>query len=334
MFDTKRLFKQAKALKKTIVFPEAGFSDRTIEAAKYLKKKKIVDVILVGDDSALVIMDKKLANFKIANPKTSPLKEKFVKLLLSRRKEKGLTKEEAEQLVLDPYYFATLMVESGYADGMVTGAEASTAKALKPALQIIGTAKKNEKASSCILLFGKNEFLKDKTLLIADCGLIGNPTSKELEVIANQTIETYELLGLKDPKLAFISYSTKGSAKGDLVEKVQLAAKNFKHNKALFDGELQIDSALVPSVCQHKAPNSPINGDANILVFPDLNTGNAVYKTMQYIGGLTAIGPIMQGLKKPVNDLSRGCSVQDIIIESAITALQCKKEKKNEDISD
>lgn len=334
MFNTEKLFKRAKQLKKTIVFPEAGFSDRTLEAAKYLKKKKIVDVLLVGDDSALVIMDKSLANFKIANPKTSPLREKFVKLLLTKRKDKGLTREEAEQLVLDPYYFGALLVESGYADGMVAGAEEATAKTLKPALQIIGTLKKNEKVSGVIVLYGKNKFLKDKTLLLSDCGVIPNPTEKDLVNIANQTVDTFNMLGLKEPKLAFLSYSTKGSANGELIEKVQNAVKNFKRD-IVFDGECQLDCALVPNICEHKAPNSKLKGDANILIFPDLNSGNITYKAMQYIAGLKAIGPIVQGLKKPVNDLSRGCTVEDIVIVSAITALQSEqKEKKNEDISD
>lgn len=164
MFNKKQLLKQAKKLKKIIVFPEAGFSDRTIQAAKILKKKKIVDVLLVGDDSALVLRDKSLVNFNIVNPKTSSLRDKLVKLLLAKRKDKGLTKEEAEELVLNPYYFATLLVEMGVADGMVSGAESPTAQTVRPALQILGSAKKGELVSSCMLMFGKNKFLKDKTL--------------------------------------------------------------------------------------------------------------------------------------------------------------------------
>lgn len=325
MYKVKELYKQAKSLKKTIVFPEAGFSDRTIKAVKYLKKKKIVDVLLVGDDSALVLMDKDLANYKIANPKTFPNREKLVKLLLNKRKDKGLTREEAEELVLDPYYFATLLVEAGMADGMVSGAESSTAKTIRPALQIIGSAKKGEVVSSCMLMYGENKFLKDKVMLIGDCGIIPNPTAAELKTIASQTVDTYNKLGLKDPKLAFLSYSTKGSASGDAVSKVQEAVKLFKKEGVTFDGELQFDSAMVPSVALQKAPDSPLKGDANILIFPDLNSGNICYKTLQYVGGLKAIGPILQGLKLPVNDLSRGCSVEDIIILSAITAIQSKK---------
>lgn len=325
MFKSKDLLQKAKSLKKTIVFPEAGFSDRTIEAVKYLKKKKIVDVILIGDDSSLVIRDKSLGNFKIANPKTSPLKDKFVKILLSKRKDKGLKKEEAEQLVLDPYYFGALMVEAGVADGMVAGAECSTANSIRPALQIIGPSKKGEKVSSCILMFGKNDILKEKVLLLSDCAVIPDPTSKDLQTIASQSVDTYKQLGLNNPKLAFLSYSSKKSASGEIVEKVRNAANEFKSKDVVFDGELQFDAAMIESVSLHKAPQSPLKGNANILIFPDLNSGNICYKAMQYLGGLKAIGPILQGLKKPVNDLSRGCSVEDIIILSAITALQCVK---------
>ena len=329
MFNEKKLLKQARALKKTIVFPEAGYSDRTIAAIKYLKKKKIVDVLLVGDDSSLVIRDKSLTDYKIVNPKTSPLREKFAKTIYSKRKDKGMTMEEAEELVLDPYYFATLLVDAGIADGMVSGAESTTAQTIKPALQIIGPMKKGELVSSSILLYGKNKFLKDKTLLIGDCGVIPNPTAKELATIADQTTETYRQIGLENPKVAFLSYSTKGSAKGEMVDKVREAAELFKKKGITFDGELQFDAAMVKSVAETKAPQSPVAGDANILIYPDLNTGNISYKTMQYIGGLSAVGPILQGLKKPVNDLSRGCSVEDIIMVAAITALQSVKKGEN-----
>lgn len=329
MFKSKDILKRAKKLKKTIVFPEAGFSDRTIEAVKYLKKKKIVECLLVADESALVLRDKSLGEFKIINPKTSHLKDKLIKILLSKRKDKGMTREEAEELILDPYYFATLLVEAGVAEGMVSGAESSTAQTIRPALQIIGPSRKGELISSCMLMYGKNKFLKDKTLLIGDCGVIPNPTTDDLISIASQTVDTYFQLGLKDPKLAFLSYSSKGSAKGESVEKVQKAYLGLRKQNVVFDGELQFDSAIVPKVAMHKAPNSALKGDANILIFPDLNSGNICYKALQYVGGLKAIGPILQGLKKPVNDLSRGCSAKDIIILAGITAMQSEKKEKS-----
>ena len=330
MFEIKKIFKKAKKLKKTIVFPEAAFSDRTIEAVKYLRKKKLCNVILIGDESAFVIKDKSLVKFTIINPKTSPLKDRLVKVLFEKRKEKGLTKEQAEELVLDPYYFATLLVENGSADGMIAGAECPTATTLRPALQIIGPKKKGDIVSSCMLMFGKNKAMGEKTFLLSDCGVCPNPNSKELATIAEQSVETYKLLGLDDPKLAFLSYSSKGSAKGEEVSKVSEAVGLFKGKNLKFDGEIQFDAAVNKEVAKIKIPDSPIQGDANILIFPDLNAGNINYKTMQYVGGLKAIGPILQGLKKPVNDLSRGCSVEDIIILTVITCLQAIKKGEKE----
>ncbi len=327
MFDIKQLFARAKAKNKTIIFPEAGFSDRTIEAVKFLKKKNICNVILVGDESSLVIRDKSLLSFTILNPKTYAYKNKLIKHLYLKRKDKGLTLEQAEVLVQDPYYFAALLVDLDVADGMVAGAECPTAATLRPALQIIKTAKKGEIASSCFLVFGKNKFLDKRTLLLADCALNENPSSQDLVAIANQTVDTAKQLGLDEMNVAFLSYSSKGSAKSEMTEKVKNAASKFSRPAVVSDGELQLDAALNPSVAKLKVPSSPIQGNANILIFPDLNSGNICYKAIQMFGGVNAIGPIVQGLKKPVNDLSRGCSVQDIIILSTITALQAKETK-------
>ncbi len=327
MFNIKKLYAKARAKGKTIVFPEAGFSDRIISAVKILAKKKICTPILIGDESSLVIRDKSLVNFTIMNPKTSPLKNKVAKHILSKRKDAGLTLAEAENLALDPYYFATAIVDMDIADGMVCGAETSTANSIRPALQIIKANKKGGLVSSSVLLFGRNNFLKGKELLLSDCGLVINPTSEQLAVIADQTVETAKMLDLDAPKVAFLSFSTKGSAKGELVEKVQKAAKLFSKPGVISDGELQIDAALKPEVASLKTPNSQIKGDANILIFPDLNSGNITYKSMQSLGGLNAVGPIMQGLKKPVNDVSRGCTVEDIVTTTAITVLQVKEKK-------
>lgn len=327
MFNLKKLYAKARAKGKSIVFPEAGFSDRIIKAAKILKKKKICNPILIGDESSLVIRDKSLIDFTIMNPKTSQLKAKVAKHIFSKRKLSGISMEEAEKLAMDPYYFATAIVDMDIADGMVCGAETSTANTIRPALQIIKTAKKGGLVTSSIFLFGKNDFLKGKDLLLADSGLVINPTVEQLVTIASQTVETAKLLDLDEPKVAFLSFSTKGSGKHESVEKMQTAAKMFSKPGVISDGELQIDAALRPEVAELKAPNSPLNGDANILIFPDLNSGNITYKTMQMVGGLNAIGPIMQGLKKPVNDVSRGCSVEDIVTTAAITVLQVKEKK-------
>ncbi len=324
----KELYKKAKALQKTIVFPEAGFSDRTLEAVKIIQKKGIAKPILIGDESALILRDKSLINFQIINPKTFQNREEMVNRLYEKRKAKGMTKEQAEELALDPYYFATLLVDAGMADGMVAGAEASTANTVRPALQVIKAKQKGGIVSSCFIMFGKNKFLKDKCLILSDCGVMIHPDENELYQIACQSVETYKSLGFNDPKVAFLSFSTKGSAEDASIDVVRKAYEMFKKTNIPCDGELQFDAAMVENVAKHKAPESPLKGDANILIFPDLNSGNICYKAMQYMGGVNAIGPILQGLNKPVNDLSRGCTVEDIVTVTAVTALQTVKEEK------
>lgn len=333
MFKIDKLVDEAKKRQKTIVFPEVSFSDRTVEAVKYLQKKKIVKVLLVGDASALILRDKIFEHFDIVNPVTFPDRAKLVKTLYEKRKEKGLTMEQAEELEKDPYYFATLLVECGYADGMVAGAEASTATTVKPALQII-KGKNKKPVSSCFLVYGDNKFLDGKALILSDCGVIEKPDADTLCAIAEASLKSASQFKIGTPKVAFLSYSSKGSAKSEDVTKVQEAFEKFhkKEKDVIADGELQFDAAMVPRVAEHKAPKSPLKGDANVLIFPDINAGNICYKVMQYVGGLNAIGPILQNLKKPVNDLSRGCNVNDIVVLSAITALQCEdKESKKGD---
>jgi len=324
MFKMKNLLKEASRRQRTIVYPEAGFSDRIIEAVKKLKKEKIVNPILIGDESSLIVRHKELSGFSIINPKTSSLREKFVKKLMQKRKDKGITQEEAEELVLDPYYFATLLVDEGIADGMVGGAECSTARNIKPALQLIKAEKKGGIVSSFFFMYGKNKFLNGKSLLIADCAVMENPTAEQLVEIANQSVDSARLFQIDEPRLAFLSYSTKGSAKSETAEKMKKANELFKRPAVVSDGELQFDAAMVPRVAQNKDPNGKLGGNSNVLIFPNIDSGNICYKAMQYVGGLNAIGPILQGLKKPVNDLSRGCTVQDIIEISAVTALQAK----------
>lgn len=320
----KLLLKKAKEKFKTIVYPEADFSPRIIEATKIIAKKKIAKVILIGDESSLVLKYGKLDNMQILNPKTSDLAEELSSAFYELRKNKGVTKEEAREILYDPFYFATMLVHLGYADGMVGGAEVSTAKNLKPALQIIKG--KTGLVSSCFMFYGKNKFMKNKPFFLADAGLVEDPTSEGLAEIAGQTVNSAKsFIGL-EPRLAFLSYSTKGSAKGESIDKVRRAYELFKQNSPniIADGEVQLDCALVPEVSARKAPNSELKGQANILIVPDINAGNIVYKAIQYFGGLNAIGPITQGFNKPINDLSRGCNVKDIIILTAITAIQCE----------
>ncbi|MFA6860210.1 MAG: phosphate acetyltransferase [Clostridia bacterium] len=320
------LLAKAKALHKTLVFPEAAFSTRTVNACKFLAKKKIAKVILIGDESALMLSHKRLDKCVIINPKTSVHKDELASELYELRKGKGLTMEEANRLILDPFYFSTMLLNKGLVDGIVAGAESPTATTLRPALQIIKAKEKGGLISSCFVMTGKNKMLgKNPAILLADCGVNISPTSEELAKICSSTIETSIKLGLNVPKVAFVSFSTLGSASGIEVEKVQkaVAIATEKHPDLIVEGEMQIDAAMVKSVAETKAPKSRLKGEANILIFPDLQSGNIAYKIMQRFGNLNAYGPIIQNLKKPVNDLSRGCTVEEIEIVAAITALQC-----------
>lgn len=327
----KYILKNARKKGYTIIFPEAGFSDRTIKATKIIVKNKIANVILVGDESSLVMRFKNLKKFSIVNPKSSELTDQLAQKLYECRRDKGLTMQQAKELILDPYYFSAMMVNEGYADGMVGGAEVSTAQNLRPALQIIKA--KDGLASSCFIIFGKHKKIK-LPIVLADAGLNESPTSQQLTQIAMQTVKTAEdILGIRG-RVAFLSYSTKGSANSDMTQKVVTAYQDFVNQNPdiICDGELQLDSALIERVAKIKCPQSPVCGSANILIAPDLNTGNILYKAIQYFGNLKAIGPIVQGLNCPVNDLSRGCSVKDIVLLTAITVLQCEKNKKLKEI--
>lgn len=328
MFKIDSIFDRARKRQKTIVFPEVSFSDRTFEAVKILQKKNIVKVLLVGDASALILRDKAFEKFDIVNPVTFPEREKLVKTLYEKRKEKGLTFAQADELEKDPYYFATLLVECGFADGMVAGAECTTATSIRPALQIIKGKNKKDPVSSFFLVYGKNKFLKNRPLILSDCGVVENPDADQLCSIASQSVKSAELFSI-EPRVAFLSYSSKGSAKSEAVDKVRLAYEKFskKEKGVVADGEIQFDTAMVPEVANHKAPTSPLKGESNILIFPDIEAGNISYKIIQYIGGLHTVGPILQGLRKPVNDLSRGCTVEDIVVLSAITALQVEEKE-------
>lgn len=318
----KNFIKQARQKNKTIVFPEAGYSDRIIDAVEIIVKKQIAKVILIADESQMAIRFRKLKDVTILNPKTSHLSKDLAKKLYETRKEKGLTEEKASELILDPFYFSVMLLKEGYADGMVAGAEVATSTTLKPALEVIKT--KDGIASSSMMFFGKHKTVK-LPIILADPGLNPNPSSENLAKIAFQTTETFKMFFPEiEPKVAFLSYSTKGSASGELVDKMVKATELFKqeHPEIKADGEMQLDSALIEKVGKKKAPLSPVVGQANVLLVPDLNVGNIVYKSIQYFGHLIAIGPIIQGLNKPVNDLSRGCTVEDIVLLTALTVLQ------------
>lgn len=323
MISLKTVLKLAKKKNKVIVFPEASFSDRIIKVASYFNEKKIAKVVLIGDESALVLRYKNLKGMTIINPKTSDIYGDLVEVLLNKRKSKGLTEEEAKTLVLDPIYFGALLVEVGVADCMVAGAETASSKVIKSALQVIGLKKGAKIASSFMLIQGKNKVMpKGEMLLLADVALNINPTQKEVQEIALQTANSAKNLFDMNPRVALISYSTNGSAGGESAEKMQNASKELKKIDGLVvDGEMQLDCALIPAVSRLKHPSSRVEGRANVLVFPDLQSGNATYKAIERFGSLRAIGPILQGLNKPINDLSRGASFEDILFTSALTIL-------------
>ena len=317
------LINRAKKLKKTIVFPEADFSVRVLEAGIKIAKNDIAKVIFIGDCNSLKTKLAKLeCDIKIIDPNSCDFVDTLVAKVVEMRKHKGVTEDDAKKLLKDPIYFAVTLIACGYADGMVCGAEVPTASTLRPALQIIKS--KSGLVSSYFLFVGENR-VTDSTFMMADCAVVENPTSIEEAEIANLMLEENKKLNLFQPRFAFLSYSTLGSAKSDSITKVQDAYKMFKEKNpnVLAVGEVQFDASVVESVAKTKIKNQEFMGPANMFVVPNIDTGNICYKAIQYFGGLQAIGPITMGFNKPVNDLSRGCTVEDIILVTAITSIQC-----------
>ncbi len=304
---------KAKALHRTVILPE-GNEDRTLKAARMLVDGGFADVILVEDETSIrtnaARLGIDLTGIQIVDPKTLSKAIEFATLIYEKRKAKGNTPEKAAELSIDPIYFATCMLETGMADALVTGALHTTGDMLRPALQIVGTAPGNKTVSSMFLMVMPD----GKLLGFGDCAVIPDPTADQLSDIAIATAKTFKTLTGIEPAVAMLSFSTKGSAEHDMVTKVRTATA-LAHQKApdlLLDGELQFDAAYVPSVGGRKAPGSPVAGKANVFIFPELNAGNIGYKLVQRLAGANAIGPVSQGLAKPANDLSRGCSAEDI----------------------
>lgn len=317
---------RSKALGKTIVLPEAGFSDRIVNAGIICAKEKIAKIVLlVEEDNALAKYDIAQNEYlKVVNVKTHEMREMLVSALYEKRKDKGLTMEGAGSLIDNPVYFGTMMVDLGLADGLVAGAEISTAETFKPAFQIIKGKTKETKVSSFFVMV-RDSGEKEEIFILSDCGINIDPTKEEIVEIAKLSAISAREIGLIDnPKVALLSYSTLGSAEGDDAIKMREAKAMLDAQDLdfVYDGEMQLDSAIVPSVAKLKAPNSPIQGDANVLVFPNLSAGNIGYKLMQRFGGFKAFGPIAQGMRKPINDVSRGANVNDIVQAIAITVLQ------------
>lgn len=321
---------KAKSDVKRIVLPE-GDEPRTVMAASILRKEGIANPVLLGDPEHIraVALDQgvDIDGIEIIDPLTSDKASSYASALYELRKAKGVTEEDAAGLVKDVMYYGIMMIKTGDADGLVSGAVHTTGDMLRPALQIIKTKPEMKIVSSSFLMDCPNKDLGEDGLLVyADCVVMPCPTAEELAYIAVATADTARrLCGFEEPRVAMLSFSTKGSAKHELVSKVSEAVK-IAHEIApdlLLDGEMQFDAALVPSVGSSKAPGSPVAGRANICVFPDLQAGNIGYKITQRIGGAECFA-VLQGLQKPCNDLSRGCSVDDIVNTVAMTAVQAQ----------
>ncbi len=326
-----KLINQAKQNKQTIVLAE-GKDQRIIDAAREIQSQNLANIIVLINEKDLNEETKKIQNegIQVIVIEKSDKLDTYSSLLVDLRKEKGMTKQEADKLLSNTVYFGVMMVKSLDADGMVAGAITSTSDVLRPALQILRTANNVKLVSSFFLMeVPDKNHLRDKVFAFADCGLVANPNADELSEIAVQTAKSFNYLTKEDPLIAMLSYSTLGSATGELVDKVISATKmvKAKYPNLKIDGELQLDAAIVPAVAKLKAPLSRVAGYANVLVFPDLQSGNIGYKLVERLANAFAYGPITQGLSKPVNDLSRGCSYEDIIAVVAITALQAQAAK-------
>lgn len=322
---------KARMDRKTIVLPETT-DKRTLIAASKIIKEGIADIIMIGEEEKIMDganwLEIELDGVTIVNPHTCEKLDEYVNLLYETRKNKGMTPEKAREILLtDNLTFGVVMVKANDADGMVAGACHATAETLRPALQILKTAPGVKLVSGFFLICVPGcEYGKDGTFLFADCGLNQDPTAEELAAIADSSAKSFQSLVGAKPIIAMLSHSTKGSAKHPLVDKVVEATKiaHEKYPHLTLDGELQADAALVPEVAKSKAPGSEVAGKANVLIFPNLDCGNIGYKLVQRLGGAEAYGPMLQGIARPVNDLSRGCSWEDIVGVVALTAVQAQ----------
>jgi phosphate acetyltransferase len=324
-----RIKLNARKHNKRIVLPE-GYEERTIKAADIAIQEELAQIILIGDPAEIKSHADKLGlknitKAAIIDPKSHPKKDQYIDLMVELRKSKGLTREEASKLIEDPLYLGVLMIKSGDADGEVSGADHSTGDVLRPAFHYVKTAPGISVVSGAfIMILPDKNFGENGVIIFADGAVHPNPNEKELAEIAVATAHTAKFIAGFEPKIAMLSFSTKGSAKNEMVDKVVNATRIAKEMAPhlQIDGELQADAALIEAIGRSKAPGSSIAGKANILIFPDLNSGNIAYKLVQRLAHAEAIGPVLQGMAAPINDLSRGCSVSDIVSMIAITANQ------------
>lgn len=322
------IYAKAREAQKRVVLPEAD-DVRTVAAAQRIVERGLAKVVLVSEEAKIAAACKEsgadVSGCRIVDPVTSPLRAEYAKAFYELRKAKGMTEEKAYEVVADPLHFGCMMVYSDEADGQVSGATHSTSDTVRPALQILKTAPGCKIASSFFVMIVPNcEYGENGVFIYSDSGLVINPNADELAEIAIQSAKTMQTLLGFEPRVAMLCFSTKGSASDPIADKVIEATKLAKERapELLIDGELQGDAALVEWIGQKKAPGSPVAGRANVLIFPDLNAGNICYKLTERLAKAEAYGPVLQGLRKPVNDLSRGCDVEDIVNVAAITAVQ------------
>ena len=322
---------KARADKKTIVLPETT-DKRTLIAAAHVIEENIANIIMVGKEEKILDgagwLEIDLGNVKVIDPETTDRLDDYIELLYETRKEKGMTPEKAREILLTDYLtFGVVMVKAGDADGMVAGCCHATADVLRPSLQILRTAPGTKLVSGFFIIDVPDcQYGENGTFLFSDCGLNQDPTAEELAAIADSSAKSFRDLVGANPVIALLSHSTKGSAKHPLVDKV-IEATRIAHEQypdLVLDGELQTDAAIVPKVAKTKAPDSDIAGKANVLVFPNLDCGNIAYKLVERLAKADAYGPMLQGIARPVNDLSRGCSWEDIVGVVALTAVQAQ----------
>ena len=321
------MIEKAKKDRKTIILAETK-DPRITEAASKIIARNIANIILIGDEAKIrnVTPDYSLDGAIFIDPLTYDKTDEFAEQFYQLRKRKGVSREDAHEMMRNSIYFSMMLVKNGIADGFVGGAVTATANILRPALQVIRTKPDAKLVSAYFIMDTQTNLGENGTFIFADCGLNENPDAEQLSEIAISSADTFKSLIGKKPVVAMTSYSSFGSAKNPLVDKVTEATRLAKEKAPdlCLDGELQIDAALVPETSEKKAPGNCVQGKANVLVFPDLDTGNIGYKLVQYLGGAKAYGPILQGIAKPINDLSRGCSTDDIVGVVAITAVQAQ----------
>ena len=327
-----KISERAKKLNKTVALPETT-DIRTLQAAAKILKRGIANVVLVGKEADIKALagDLDISKARIVDPDTYKRKDEYVQAFYDLRKHKGVTLDSSAETMRDFVYFAVMMAKLGEVDGVVSGAIHSSSDTLRPAVQIVKTAPGSALASAFFIIAVPDcPYGSDGTFLFADSGMVEMPSPEDVANIAVSSAKTFELLVQDKPYVAMLSYSTKGSAKSPLTEATIAATKHAQKlaPDVAIDGELQVDAAIVPSVAKSKAPGSPVAGKANVFIFPDLNAGNIAYKIAQRLAKAEAYGPITQGLAKPINDLSRGCSDEDIVGAVAITCIQTAAQHK------